>query len=86
MRDVEPQLLTIAVASRRAGTSPDTIARAIARRDLAAVKLGRRTMIPTAAFEAWLGSLPTATLQDRQPRRPAIRNGHAARQSSEAVA
>jgi excisionase family DNA binding protein len=56
----KPAALSIDHAARAAGVSRRTLYRELASGRLKAVKLGRRTLIPSDSFAAWLAGLPAA--------------------------
>ena len=58
-----PLLLTIADACSRYGFSRSRAYRFLAEGELAAVKLGSRTLIDTAKADAFVAALPTATFR-----------------------
>lgn len=56
---MERELFTITEFCKMAGIGRTLAYDLIKSGDLRAVKVGRKTMIPRAAIESWLGSLPT---------------------------
>ena len=61
---VERQPLTIIEAARRLGVHRETVRRAIERREVPAVRLGRRWLVPVQAVEDLLaGRRPTESGQ-----------------------
>ncbi len=54
-----PLALSIPDAVKVSGMSRSSIYEAMKRGELAALKAGRRTLIPVAALEAYLASLPS---------------------------
>lgn len=53
-----PITLTVPLAVKATGMSRSSIYEAMKRGDLAAIKAGRRTLIPFKELEAYLASLP----------------------------
>lgn len=49
---------TVKEAANALGIGRTTVCRAISEGELAAVKLGSRTLIPSEALRTWIGSLP----------------------------
>jgi hypothetical protein len=75
-----PLLLSLKASAHLTGDgSTDTIERAIARGELDARKVGRRTMVVAASLRKWVETLPVAVLKEPKPRRPdTARAGRAA--------
>jgi excisionase family DNA binding protein len=74
---IDPQLIAISIADacRSIGCGRSLLYELIGNKQISAVKLGRRTLIPVASLHAYVASLPSAQVKPKPLGKRAYKSG-----------